>query len=128
MEKLKVVKKNKTTPWKMAQLLIVLKQLKKKKSRDPFGIADKLFDPNTSGDDLLEAILKLMNRIKEDQVFPDCLRLCNVSKIYKRKGSRCDLNSYRGIFRVESLRNILDLLMYNAEYSTIDENLTDCNV
>ena len=128
MKRLEEVKKNKTPPWKMEDLLIVLKQLKKKKSRDPLGYANELFDPNTSGNDLLEAILKLMNKIKSDQVFPDCLRLCNVSKIYKRKGSRCEMDSYRGVFRIEALRNILDLLMYNDEYATIDANLTDCNV
>ena len=112
----------------MQDLIPVLKQLKKKKSRDPLGLANELFSPDTLGDDMIQAILKLMNRIKSDQVFPDCLRLCNVSKIYKRKGDRSDLDSYRGVFRIEALRNILDLLMYNEEYSTIDTNLTDCNV
>ena len=83
IKRLEHAKKNKTPPWEMEELLIVLKQLKKKKSRDP--LANELFDPNTAGDDLLEAVLKLMNRLKSDQVFPDCLRLYNMSKIYKRK-------------------------------------------
>ena len=83
MKRLEHAKKNKTPPWEMEELLIVLKQLKNKKSRDPLGLANELFDPNTAVHDLLEAVLKLMNRIKSYQVFPDCLRLCNVSKIYK---------------------------------------------
>ena len=32
------------------------------------------------------------------------------------------------MFRVEILRNILDLLIYNDVYPSIDSNLTDCNV
>ena len=37
-------------------------------------------------------------------------------------------DSYRGIFRVNVFRSILDRLIYNDEYSKVDESLTDCNV
>ena len=36
--------------------------------------------------------------------------------------------NYRGVFRVTELRSILDRLMYNDCYETIDENITDGNV
>ena len=78
--------------------------------------------------DLKLAILKLMNRIKEEQIFPDCLQKCNISSIWKRKGSRSNFESYRGIFRVSIFRSILDRLIYNEEYENLDKNLTDCNV
>ena len=35
---------------------------------------------------------------------------------------------YRGIFRVTIFRNILDRLIFNDEYNTIEMNLTDSNV
>ena len=35
---------------------------------------------------------------------------------------------YRGVFRVTVLRSILDRLMYNDLYETIDHSLTDGNV
>ena len=99
-----------------------------RKSRDPYGLANELFMPGVAGDDLKLAILKLMNKIKEEQKYPQCLELCNISSIWKRKGSRNNFESYRGIFRVTIFRSILDRLIYNDEYSNIDSNLTDSNV
>ena len=70
----------------------------------------------------------VLNKIKEEQKYPQCLELCNISSIWKRKGSRNSFESYRGIFRVTIFRSILDRLIYNDEYSNIDSNLTDSNV
>ena len=56
------------------------------------------------------------------------LQLCNVTNLYKRKGDRALYNSYRGIFRAPVLSNILDKLLHNDEYETVDINLTDGNV
>ena len=105
-----------------------MKGLKARKSRDPNNIANELFDPKVAGEDLIEAILKLMNRIKSDLIYPDCLQLCNISSIYKQKGSMNEFSSYRGFFRVQAIRNILELLLYYDEYPKVDSNLTDCNV
>ena len=69
-----------------------------------------------------------MNRIKEKQQYPKCLQLCNISSIFKQKGNRNEFSQYRGIFRVLVLRTILDKLIYNDEYQTIDDDLTDANV
>ena len=112
----------------MKHLEIVLKKLKKNKSRDPLGLCNELFRPEVAGDNLKKVILKLMNRIKQDQIYPECLQLCNISSIWKKKASRSDFDSYRGIFRVTIFRGILDRLIYNDEYNNIDANLTDCNV
>ena len=68
---LKVAAANKTPPWELKDLEKVLKHLKKNKARDPHGYCNELFQ--VAGDDLKMAILKLMNRIKEDQVFPKCM-------------------------------------------------------
>ena len=56
------------------------------------------------------------------------LEFCNISSIWKRKSSRHEFDSYRGIFRVTILRNILDLLIYKDEYPKLDKMLSDCNV
>ena len=69
-----------------------------------------------------------MNRVKSDQIFPEVLELCDVSSIWKRRGSRNDFDNYRGIFRLTIFRSILDRLIYNDEYKNIDSNLTDSNV
>jgi hypothetical protein len=125
---LKKAKLNKTPDWSMDELEIVLKYLKKGASRDPDGYANELFHPNVAGKDLKFAILKLMNRMKKESVYPECFQMCNITSLYKRKGPKNNFDSYRGIFRTHVFRNILDRLMYNSAHSKIDAKLTDCNV
>ena len=119
-------RKNKTPKWDIEDVKYVIKHLKKKKSRDSYGFSNELFQ--MGGSDLFEAVLNCMNNIKDQQIFPKCLQDCNVTCLYKSKGSRKDLNNYRGIFRVNILRSILDRLIFNDEYDNIDQNLTDSNV
>ena len=69
-----------------------------------------------------------MNKIKTDLIIPECLQLCNISSIYKKKGLINKFSSYRGIFWVKEIRSILELLLYHDEYATIDLNLPDSNV
>ena len=119
---------NKTNDWTMEELDYVLKGLKTNKSRDALGYLNELFKPNVIGSDLKLALLKLMNKIKQNQEYPKCLELCNITSIFKRKSSINDFSQYRGIFRVLVFRSILERLIYNDEYYTIDGNLTDANV
>ena len=125
--RLKLCKSNKTDQWSMEDLKEVLKHLKKDKSRDPEGYANELFKEDVAGSDLLEALLKLMNLIKNKQQYPEVLEKCNITSLHKKK-SKKDFENYRGIFRVQILRSILDRLVYNDSYYTIDSNLTDGNV
>ena len=126
--KLECARKNTTKPWTMKELEIVLSSLKKNKSRDPLGLANELFSSKIASTDMKHAVLKLMNQIKTDQVIPEMMTLCNISSIWKRKGSRSTFDNYRGIFRVTILRTILDRLIYNDEYENIDKSLNDSNV
>ena len=119
---------NLTPEWTMKELEQVLKHLKNNKSRDPMGYINELFKNNTAGLDLKNAVLKLMNRIKSEQMYPKALEIANISAIYKNKGPKNDFESYRGIFRVPILRTILDRLIYNDEYDTIEDALSDSNV
>ena len=112
----------------MVELEKVLKYLKKNKSRDPLGLANEIFRDEVAGKDLKCAILKMVNRIKEEQTYPKILEKCNISSIYKNKKSRNNFENYRGIFRVPIFRTILDRLIFNDEYDTIDDDLTDSNV
>ena len=101
----------KKPPWRKEELLIVLRGLKNKKSRDPNKLANEIFDPKVAGEDLIDAIIALMNRIKADQIYPKCLQLCNITSVYKKKGPVNEFDSYRGIFRVQAIRNILERLV-----------------
>ena len=98
------------------------------KSRDALDLANELFKEGVAGNDLKLATLKLMNLIKHKQHYPEALQQCNITSLYKNKGSHKDFNNYRGVFRVTTFRSILDRLIYNDNYHTIDDNLTDGNV
>ena len=126
--RLETTKNNKTEPWTMDYLKNALKDLGKDKARDAHDQANELFKEEAAGDDLMLAVLKLMNMIKKRLQYPELLELCNITSLYKRKGSHKDFENYRGIFRVTVLRSILDRLAYNDSYYTIDENLTGGNV
>ena len=80
--RMKNAKMNRTEPWSREKILKVLKGLKKGKSRDPSGLA-KLFHPDVAGDDLIDAIDILMNRIKNEQVYPEIMEFYNISSIFK---------------------------------------------
>ena len=121
--RMKLCQLNKTEPWDEEDLKIVLTELKKNKSRDADGLANELFK-EAAGTDLLKAVLKLMNLMKEKQIFPEVLEKCNITSIHKKKAKNDFLN-YRGVFRVTVLRSILDRLIYNSTYETIDSHLTD---
>ena len=92
-------------------------------TRDPHGYANEIFRPEVAVQDLKVAILRLMNKIKEDQVYPKALEVCDITSFWKRKASRNDYDNFRGIFRVSIFRSILDRLIYNDKYTTIDSNL-----
>ena len=125
--RLSTSKINTTDEWTLDDLKTALKQLQNDKSRDPEGFANEIFKESVAGEDLLVAVFKLMNLINTSQKYPTILEKCNISSIYKKK-SRRDFNNYRGVFRVQILRSILDRLTYNDCYYTIDQSLTDGNV
>ena len=64
---------------------MVLKQLSKNKFCDPEGLANELFKEEAAGTDLVKAVLKIMNLIKEKQMYPKVLEKCNVTSIHKKE-------------------------------------------
>ena len=47
----------------------------------------------------------------------------DVTTLYKGKGSRQDVENWRGVFQLPVLRNILDRMVYEEEYSVISSNM-----
>ena len=80
------------------------------------GFTNDLFKSECAEEDLKRAVLKMSNRIKKQQVFPKTLGLCNITSLYKKKGSKKDFDSYRKFLRVTAIQSILDKLIYNDEY------------
>ena len=112
----------------MKNLEDVLKKLKKNKSRDPAELVNDIFKPNVAGNDLKSSILKLVNNVKKELNIPEIIRLANITSMWKKKGDKNNLENDRGVFIVSILRSIIDKLVYEDEYSTIDDNMSDANI
>ena len=126
--RLNLSKVRKTPDWTKPDLLKVLKKLKMNKASDPMGLVNELFKPGVAGSDLVNSVLTLCNMIKSELRIPKFVELTNITSIYKNKGSKLDLNNDRGIFTVTCLRSIIDKLIYDEYYETIDGNMSDSNV
>ena len=87
-----------------------------------------LLKPNIMGKDLKEAVLLLINRIKQTFFFPDFIQLANISSLFKNKGSRFDLENDRGIFILPILKKVFDKLIYQEKYPFVDANMSDSNI
>ena len=92
--RLKLCKENKTEPWDSDDLKQVLKKLGQDKARDADGYANEMFMLSVAGEDLQLAVLKLLNRIKDKQQFPEALTKCNITSLHKKK-ARNDFENYR---------------------------------
>ena len=82
----------------MEELDEAVKDLDNDESRDTLGHINELYRKGVAGTDLKLATLKLMNLLKENQKYPKALETCNITAIYKHKGSHKDMNNYRGVF------------------------------
>ena len=121
-----IAKERKTPEWTLTHLDAALKTFKNNKARDNHGHVYELF--KFGGRSLKVSILKLFNIIKKQQVFPDILQISNISSFYKNKGPKNDLDNDRGVFNVIKLRSILDKLIYNDIYETVDGNMSLSNI
>ena len=128
LSRLKDIKKVKTNPWSIKDLEAILKALKNNKCMDPMGMRNEIFKDGYIGKDLKEAMLKLFNGTKENQVIPHIMTLANICTIFKNKGSRLELGNDRGIFILTIWKKILDKLIYVDKYKHIDRNMSDSNI
>ena len=54
--------------------------------------------------------------------------MSNITTIYKKKGSKHDLENDRGIFGLSVFKKIIDKLIYQQKYPLIDQNMSDSNI
>ena len=83
-------------PFTRKELDQAISKMKKGTSPDYFGMyADVIAN---SGDGILDPLLHVFNKIKSTAKIPETWRQVLITMIYKNKGSRLDLEKYRGIF------------------------------
>ena len=126
--RLQLSKKEKSQPWTMEDLNRALKSLKKDKARDPNGLINELFKEGVAGTDLKLSLLDFFNRMKQECIIPDFVRMADVATIYKGRGEKSDLQNDRGIFLVTVYRSILMRLIYLDKYELLDNSMSDSQV
>ena len=127
-KRLQLLKMKEYEPWNLKDLRFVLKSLKKNKSSDPHGLINEIFRSENIGSDLESSLLLLLNKIKQNLMFPDFMQFANIVSIYKGKKSKSSLENDRGIFIVNIFRSILMKMIYNEEYEIINSNMSDSNI
>ena len=125
---LKSCMNKKTQPWTMYELESVLSGLKRDKCRDPKGLINELFLPETAGKDLKASLLILFNRIKESNEIPTFMKIADITAIYKGKGSKNELKNERGIFIVSTYRSIFMKLLYKDKNETIENHMSSSQI
>ena len=120
----KVCKTRKSEPWNMKNLDDAIKSLKKDKARDPNGWINELFKEGVAGNNLKVSMLRLFNKIKNENHLPDFMRKANITTIYKGKGEKSNLENERGIFIVSIFRSLVMKLIYQDIYNVIDKSMS----
>ena len=87
-----------STEWSITDLEKALKSLKNNKARDIHGHTYEIF--KFGGHDLKISLLKLFNLVKKTQTYPTIFHSSTITSIWKKKGSKRDLDNERGIFNV----------------------------
>ena len=126
--RLLITKHKKSRDWTEKEVVKAMKSLKSNKARDPLGFSTDIFKPPVAGTDLVKSLTLMMNKAKRECKQPEVMRRKNITAIFKGKGSRSALKNERGVFNCTILNSILQKLILNSNYETIDGNLSDANV
>ena len=114
--------------WQNNDISKICKTLKSGKARDRNGFIYELFKPPYAGDDLINSLTLLFNKIKDQKVIPEFLQQATITSFYKNRGPVSAMSSQRGVFCLSKVRSILDKRLHCDYYDFIDSNLCDSNV
>ena len=114
--------------WTKSEIDKVCSKLKSGKARDRDDLIFELFNPKVCGADMSNSLQKMFNGIKNNLDIPGFMRKVAITSLYKNKGSKSDFSNQRGVFNVSKVRSILDKILYNDVYETIDKELSYSNI
>ena len=115
---LKAAKDN-SAPFTRKELDDAVAKMKKGTSPDAFGMyADVIIK---SGDGIMEPLLQVMNLIKSSCKIPETWRQVLITMIYKNKGSRMDLEKYRGIFLTVIVSKVFERMLQTRMEKNLDK-------
>ena len=127
-ERMKVSSMKKSDPWEVDKIKKICKKLKRGKARDRDDLIFELFKPEVAGNDLIISITKMFNEIKETLNIPTFLQKVTITSLYKNKGLKSSFANQRGVFNVSKVRSILDKVLHEDVYDTIDNQLSQSNI
>ena len=113
--------------WSQNHLEKVCRAVKNNKAPNNEELIYELFKPLNCGNDLISSLTKLFNNIKCQQKIPSFLQSMSITSIYKGKGPKNLLRNERGIFNLSKIRSLLDKLLFNDIYETVDNSLSCSN-
>ena len=116
----------KSPDWTADELDKVLKSLKGNKARDIFGHTYELF--KYGGYYLKESLLLMYNSVKNSDIYPDIFSSATLTSIAKSNSKKHEMSGQRGIYNLAKVRSILDKLLYNSNYETLDDNMSSSNI
>ena len=123
---LKLARAEVSDSWSMEDLEKALKKCKNGKARDEYGFVYEIF--KYGGSALKVSLLQMFNLSKKTQTYPLIFSPANISSFWKKKGDRSDLENDRGVFNVSKIRSIMDKMIYNDIYDTVDANMSSSNI
>ena len=101
------------------ELIEAIKKIKTGKAPDYYGMYSEIF--HYLGTGLLQPLLQTLNIVKNSRRIPEKWRNVLVTMIYKNKGSRMDLEKYRGIFLTVIASKLFELLLKNRMKTNLDK-------
>ena len=86
-----------------------------------------MFKEEVIGEDLKKLLLMMFNHMKNQVSIPESLRIANINSMHN-KGSKLDLDNWRGIFVSNVIRTILMKLIHERTYETVASSITDSQI
>ena len=111
--------KDDSPPFSRKELDHAISKMKKGTSPDYFGIQSDII--LNAGNGILEPLLEVFNIIKSSCQIPETWRQVLITMIYKNKGSRLDLEKYRGIFLTVTVSKLFERMLQVRMQSNLEK-------
>ena len=104
------------------EILKAIEDSEDKKATGPEGISNEML--KKGGRSLINSILRMLKMVYKTEKIPDAWNKAFIKNIYKGKGSKKEMNNYRGIILNPHIAKIFEKIVENKERSTL-QNMSE---
>merc|ERR1712179_424232 len=104
------------------EILKIIEDSEDKKATGPEGISNEML--KKGGRSLINSILRMLKMVYKTEKIPDSWNKAFIKNIYKGKGSKKEMNNYRGIILNPHIAKIFEKIVENKESSTL-QNMSE---